>query len=631
MWVHALADSDAACGGKATGLARLLAAGLAVPDGFAIDARAFAAVVGELPADRDALGHALAAAAERIATAAIDPELEREVRARAAPLGTLAVRSSATIEDGAGGAAAGVFASVVPAEGSGGSAREHVDVWAAIRAVWASALTPLAVAYARGHRLAMGVIVQRHVAGERATIYTRSPGDPETAVVQRGDRLERVRRDDPAIADALRAEAAIGAAATGADVELIFAPPDAWIVQARPIVQRARELRVPPPDSVLASLRDGREWRWDVAHNPDPLSPAQAGLVERIERAAIAPWSLRVCAGFLYASGHTPKIVVTDVAARAAVLEARLAAALGDDQPNLEIALARYEAFYRIWACELAPLIAGGRAQGAPAAGARPSAIEATLGAAARGELDEAAVIERLGALAPAWDVAVPTFGERPQLLRDAITRARSVVANRSPHAAPATVDLAADLAERDDAWFARAQLLVRRALLARGDELGIGDDVFWLPLEDVLGTTDRDALHRRASAARAAAARAARWAMPLVVGGPPPIEGPALHGVGSGPRVTGRVVRFATLGSAVAVATGDIVVTRAVTPALAVLVVGCAAIVSETGGLLDHGAALARELGIPCVVGCRDAWTLLVDGQHVTVDGDRGVVTTMT
>jgi pyruvate,water dikinase len=86
-------------------------------------------------------------------------------------------------------------------------------------------------------------------------------------------------------------------------------------------------------------------------------------------------------------------------------------------------------------------------------------------------------------------------------------------------------------------------------------------------------------------------------------------------------------VVRFASLASAIAVGAGDVVVARAVTPALAVLVVGCAAIVSETGGLLDHGAALARELGIPCVVGCRDAWTELADGTIVTVDGDGGVV----
>jgi pyruvate,water dikinase len=87
-------------------------------------------------------------------------------------------------------------------------------------------------------------------------------------------------------------------------------------------------------------------------------------------------------------------------------------------------------------------------------------------------------------------------------------------------------------------------------------------------------------------------------------------------------------VVRFASLAAAVLVGAGDIVVTRAVTPALAVMVAGCAAIVSETGGLLDHGAGLARELQIPCVVGCHGAWSELADGMIVSVDGDAGVVT---
>jgi pyruvate,water dikinase len=91
---------------------------------------------------------------------------------------------------------------------------------------------------------------------------------------------------------------------------------------------------------------------------------------------------------------------------------------------------------------------------------------------------------------------------------------------------------------------------------------------------------------------------------------------------------VSGRVVRFESLASAIAVGAGDVVVTRAMTPALAVLVAGCAALVSETGGLLDHGAALARELGVPCVVGCRDAWSQLGSGMLVTVDGDAGSVT---
>ena len=311
--------------------------------------------------------------------------------------------------------------------------------------------------------------------------------------------------------------------------------------------------------------------------------------------------------------------------------------------PPLAEAIERYLATYQIWANELVPLIAAARAPLRPSevVGARPSAVEHTLLAAARGELSFAQVTKQLGILAPAWDVAVATYGEQPGVLQRAIERARTVGSAIASRPAAIDADTAnaiaragADLAERDDVWFARAQLLVREALLARADELGIDrDDVCWLSLDDVLAASaiDRDDAKRRAAAARAAAARAAHWTMPVVVGGdaatPATPDRFALRGIGTGPRVTGRVVRFASLASAVTVGPTDIVVTRAVTPALAVVVIGCAALISETGGLLDHGAALARELGIPCVVGCHDAWSLLADGMVVSVDGERGTV----
>jgi len=80
-------------------------------------------------------------------------------------------------------------------------------------------------------------------------------------------------------------------------------------------------------------------------------------------------------------------------------------------------------------------------------------------------------------------------------------------------------------------------------------------------------------------------------------------------------------------LAGALFLGAGDIAVVRAVTPALAVFLGRCAALVSETGGLLDHGAAIARELGITCVVGCTDACSRLLDGMLVTVDGNAGEV----
>jgi pyruvate,water dikinase len=227
----------------------------------------------------------------------------------------------------------------------------------------------------------------------------------------------------------------------------------------------------------------------------------------------------------------------------------------------------------------------------------------------------------------------VPTFGERPEIIRAAIARAKDIEHIIDRDAIDTSNELAraaADLAERDDIWFAKAQWLVRRALLRRAAETGIDPDVIcWLSLEESASALEPEDMARRASAARAAADRAAKWAMPLVIGASAPIDDrPALHGHGSGAHaISGRVVRYESLARAMAVTRGDVIVTRAITPALAVFVVGCAAIVSETGGLLDHGAAIARELGVPFVVGCKDAWSLLHDGAIVTIDGDRVIV----
>lgn len=643
MSVYELAAATPACGGKAMGLARLIAAGVPVPEGFVVADDVFRALAGDLdPSDTAAIGHQLAHAAERIASGAVIPAVEADVARRAAALGMLIVRSSATIEDGEAGAAAGVFSSrgaVAPA-----------DVWAAIRAVWTSALTPLAATYARQRkgRISIGVIVQRFIPGERVTVYTRAPGKPDgDAMVQRGAEIQLAPRTaaDPLLALALAAETALGASG-GADVELVLGAAGAVVVQARPVVHPVVKRRAPAPPALLAALvADGRTWTWDVAHNPDPLSLAQAGLVERVDRAEISPYALRVCAGYLYtaARAEVPRVAAAsspeELARRAAAIEVRLAEALGSEVPPLPEAIERYLAFYRIWANELGPLIAATRAGLAPedVRGARPSAVEATLLAAARGEISEAQAIAELGVHAPAWDIAVPCYAERPGVLRDAIARARSVISEEAqPRESTSTRDprsevarAALDLAERDDLWFARAQSLVRKAVRARAAERGLDpDDAFWIPLPDLeQNHLDPDDVRRRASAARNAAARASQWAMPLSVNGVGPRFRTSLRGFGTGPRVTGRIVRLATLASTIAVGVRDIVVVRAVTPALAVSIIGCAALVSETGGLLDHGAALARELGIPCVVSCHEAWSLLSDGMVATVDGDAGSV----
>jgi pyruvate, water dikinase len=71
----------------------------------------------------------------------------------------------------------------------------------------------------------------------------------------------------------------------------------------------------------------------------------------------------------------------------------------------------------------------------------------------------------------------------------------------------------------------------------------------------------------------------------------------------------------------------GDILVTRIAGPALAQMLAHVAGVVAERGGSTSHLASLARERGIPMVLGVRDATRRIPDGAQVAVDGVAGLV----
>jgi pyruvate,water dikinase len=71
----------------------------------------------------------------------------------------------------------------------------------------------------------------------------------------------------------------------------------------------------------------------------------------------------------------------------------------------------------------------------------------------------------------------------------------------------------------------------------------------------------------------------------------------------------------------------GEILVTRMTDPDWVPLMKKAAAIVTDEGGMTSHAAIVSRELGIPAVVGTKNATKVIRSGQLVTVDGSRGVV----
>ena len=71
----------------------------------------------------------------------------------------------------------------------------------------------------------------------------------------------------------------------------------------------------------------------------------------------------------------------------------------------------------------------------------------------------------------------------------------------------------------------------------------------------------------------------------------------------------------------------GDIVFAKTVDPGWAPVLSCAGAVVLDIGGVMSHGAVVARELGIPCVVNVKAGTEVVRTGATVTVDGSTGEV----
>lgn len=89
----------------------------------------------------------------------------------------------------------------------------------------------------------------------------------------------------------------------------------------------------------------------------------------------------------------------------------------------------------------------------------------------------------------------------------------------------------------------------------------------------------------------------------------------------------TARAAILQGVGEAHKLSVGDILVTRQTDPGWGPIFPLVSGLVIERGGMLSHGAIIAREFGIPSVVGVKDATRLIAHGSTITVDGNRGIV----
>jgi rifampicin phosphotransferase len=174
----------------------------------------------------------------------------------------------------------------------------------------------------------------------------------------------------------------------------------------------------------------------------------------------------------------------------------------------------------------------------------------------------------------------------------------------------------------------------IRCDLLALGTLTGLGDAIFFMKPPEIekmaLGQMEQP------EAAHLAFQRRRRFLNPVEpstfwVDGRPEFDfcagGTLLRGIGTSPgHATGRAVIVADPG-ADKIRRGDIVVARHTDPGWTPIFSLIGGIVMEEGGLLNHCSIVARELGVPSIVGVSRATRLIPEGARVTIDGGAGVV----
>jgi len=588
--------TKACCGGKAAGLQTLLAARLPVPAGYCLPLATYReAIPSILPPRETALEQvekqcdALYAEIERWQpTTQLLHSLERH----AAELGwPLAVRSSATCEDQQPASSAGAFQSVLNVD-------SLEQLLAALRTCWRSLwqLEAWAVLRSAGrspHDEAMAVIIQRQVSGPWAGLaLSRAPHQQDLLYVEAvpysaealaagscDPYVQMLPRDNPVPSNlplpasileqvSRQTLAAEHALRTPVEVEWICDHTGhVWLLQARPQPQ----LATPPSyTAVHASADDNTIWRWDREHNPDPLSPAHASLIDWLNRHLPGPPRLAVLGGFLY-EAHEPSTTTSQseslVQGRQQLERILDQATTACETPapaleRLERALQQFTCFIASYQTLLDPPRRHARAAlrtfcATQLAVADDVLAELTIGhpndslirnqtlyelAQAGDSVEE--FIQRYGSLVPCWDVAEPTLAEVPHTLDGTLAAMRHCdtapiarwtrrlqqadslarrLAQQLPHElAQRFHSLVADArrarasCEDDDLLFARALWLVRRTLLEAGDVLvaqgGLADrdQIFGLGLGAILRSLNDDSEAERL--AREASTGLAGW-----------------------------------------------------------------------------------------------------------------------
>ncbi|MBA2281973.1 MAG: hypothetical protein H0W25_12190 [Acidimicrobiia bacterium] len=184
----------------------------------------------------------------------------------------------------------------------------------------------------------------------------------------------------------------------------------------------------------------------------------------------------------------------------------------------------------------------------------------------------------------------------------------------------------------------ARASARLLGADLAGAGHLEDPDDVFYLTVKELLASRLRDdarevvAHRRRRRLAHQGVEVPAHWIGTVrPVTSDPVVSTLELGGIGVSPGTVEGVVRVVRDADTDLLEPGEILVCATTDPSWVGLMYLSAGLVIDVGGPLSHGAIIARELGVPCVINTGRGTDVLRTGDVVRVDGSVGAVRVLT